>query len=39
MLYASKIECSGGGINQNGKRTHGHGRQCGDCRGKGVHES
>ena len=24
----------GGGTEQKGKRTHGHGRQCGDCRGK-----
>ena len=25
----------GGGIEQKGKRTHGHGQQCGDCWGKG----
>ena len=25
-----------GGIEQRGKRTHGHGQQCGDCRGKGL---
>ena len=24
----------GGGIEQKGKRTHGHGQQCGDCRGR-----
>ena len=23
----------GGGIEQKGKRTHGHGQQCGDCGG------
>ena len=23
----------GGGIEQKGKRTHGHGQQCGDCWG------
>ena len=22
----------GGGIEQKGKKTHGHGQQCGDCR-------
>ena len=25
-----------GGIEQKGKRTHGHGQQCGDCWGEGV---
>ena len=25
----------GGGIKQKGKRTHGHGQQCGDCGGQG----
>ena len=25
----------GGGIERNGKRTHGHGQQCGDC-GEGA---
>ena len=25
----------GGGIKQKGKRTHGHGQQCGDCGQKG----
>ena len=25
----------GGGIGQKGKRTRGHGQQCGDCRGEG----
>ena len=24
-------EVKGGGIEQKGKRTHGHGQQCGDC--------
>ena len=24
----------GGGIEQKGKRTHGHGQQCGDCWGE-----
>ena len=24
-----------GGIEQKGKRTHGHGQQCGDCWGEG----
>ena len=24
----------GGGIKQKGERTHGHGQQCGDCRGE-----
>ena len=23
----------GGGIEQKGKKTHGHGQQCGDCEG------
>ena len=26
----------GGGIEHKGKRTHGLGQQCGDCRGEGV---
>ena len=26
----------GGGIEQEGKRTHGHGPQCGDSRGEGI---
>ena len=25
----------GGGTEQKGERTHGHGRQCGDCSGEG----
>ena len=29
-------EVRGGGIEQKGKRTHGHGRQCGDCWGEGY---
>ena len=28
----------GGGIEQKGKRTHGHGQQCGDYRGQGIKE-
>ena len=24
----------GGGIEQKGKKTHGHGQQCGDCGGQ-----
>ena len=28
-------EVRGGGIEQQGKRMHGHGQQCGDCRGEG----
>ena len=26
-------EVKGGGIEENGKKTHGHGQQCGDCGG------
>ena len=26
----------GGKIEQKGKRTHGHGQQCGDCLGEGA---
>ena len=29
-------EVRGGGPGQNGSRTHGHGQQCGDCRGEGC---
>ena len=29
-------EVTGGGIEQKGKKTHGHGQQCGDCWGEGV---
>ena len=25
------VRLGGGGIEQKGKRTHGHGQQCGDC--------
>ena len=34
----AKVEggLGGGGIEQKGKRTHGHGQQCGDCWGKGA---
>ena len=28
-------EVEGGGIEQRGKRAHGHGQQCGDYRGEG----
>ena len=28
-------EGRGGGVEQKGKRTHGHGQQCGDCGVKG----
>ena len=27
---------TGGGIKQKGKRTHGHGQQCGACRREGC---
>ena len=30
------VELGGGGIEEKGKRTHGHGQQCGDCRGKDM---
>ena len=30
------IQKFGGGIEQKGKRTHGHGQQCGDCWGEGI---
>ena len=29
-------QLGGGAIEQKGKRTHGHGQQCGDCWGWGV---
>ena len=36
----NRITAGGGvrgrGIEQKGKRTHGHGQQCGDCWGEGV---
>ena len=28
----------GGGIEQKGERTHGHGQQCGDCSGREVYK-
>ena len=37
--YWRRRGLGGGRIQQKDKRTHGHGQQCGDCRGKGVHES
>ena len=30
-MTASGGGLGGGGIEQKGKRTHGHGQQCGDC--------
>ena len=32
VVVGEKLE--GGGIGQKGKRTHGHGQQCGDCGGE-----
>ena len=29
------VGAGGGGIEQSGKRTHGHGQQCDDCRVEG----
>ena len=33
LMVAGRLE--GRGSEQRGKRTHGHGQQCGDCWGKG----
>ena len=33
LVSGGRLE--GGGIEQKGKRTHGHGQQCGDCWGGG----
>ena len=35
-MTASRGSLGGGGIEQKGKRTHGHGQQSSDCRGQGV---
>ena len=29
-------QLGGGGMGRKGKRTHGHGQQCGDCWGEGA---
>ena len=34
-MKAGEWMLGGGGIEQKGKRTHGHGQQCGDCWGEG----
>ena len=34
-MTAKGGEVRSGGNVQKGKRTHGHGQQCGDCRGQG----
>ena len=34
-LRAKGERIGGGGIKQKGKRTHGHGQPCGDCKGEG----
>ena len=31
QMTAGGGRLGGGGIEQKGKRTHGHGQQCGDC--------
>ena len=31
MTAMGRVSVEGGGIEQKGKRTHGHGQQCGDC--------
>ena len=31
-------EFEGGGIEQKGKRTHGHEQQCGECKGEGTYK-
>ena len=35
MTATGLRERGGGGTEQKGKRTHGHGQQCGDCSGEG----
>ena len=35
-MTAGQGRLGDGGIEQNGKRTHGHGQQCGDCWGEGY---
>ena len=32
-MTAIRGRLGGGGMEQKGKSTHGHGQQCGDCRG------
>ena len=34
-MTASRGLLRSGGIEQKGKRTHGHGQQCGECGGEG----
>ena len=34
MTAVGEGRLGGGGIEPKGKRTHGHGQQCGDCWGK-----
>ena len=36
MTATGLRERGGGGTEQKGKRTHGHGQQCGGCSGGGV---
>ena len=39
MTASRKERLKGGGMEQKGKRTHGHGQQCGDCWGEvGIRE-
>ena len=35
MTVGTRGSLVGGGTEQKGKRTYGHGQQCGDCWGKG----
>ena len=35
QMTASGVWLVGGGIEQKGKRTHGHAQKCGDCWGSG----
>ena len=35
MTVKRGVKLGGAGIEQKGKRTHGHGQQCGDCWGQG----
>ena len=36
MTAKGGARVGGGGIEQKGKRIHGHGQQCGDCGGRGY---
>ena len=36
MTASGEHRGGGGGMEQKGKRTHGHGQQCGDCCGTGA---